>query len=227
MLFVFLHIYLNFSLPTLIFETLINTFLVPTAFFYYWFNSKMRGYYIMFALFFSWMGNLFLLVNLNPGFQKWIVFLFWLSNSIFFIQFIYFKREYFLREHVLGLIFYFSYLAVFLNHVYSSLGEMKLLALVHGLTTAVFGSFTVMQLFKKFNTTKLILFLGLLFLSVKDVMLTYNKRFFEEEFFSFPIPIFQLLGLFLLLGAFINLERREQEELYLRQNEEKFDKLVR
>ena len=104
---------------------------------------------------------------------------------------------------------------------------MKLLALVHGLTTAVFGSFSVMQLFKKFNTTKLILFLGLLFLSVKDVMLTYNKRFFEEEFFSFPIPIFQLLGLFLLLGAFINLERREQEELYLRQNEEKFDKLVR
>ncbi len=57
-------------------------------------------------------------------------------------------------------------------------------------------------------------------------MLTYNKRFFEEEVFSIPISIFQLLGLFLLIRAFINLERREQEKFYLRKYREKFDKLA-
>ena len=226
MLFFFLDMDLNFSLPPLTFETIINTLLVPSVFFYYWFNSKMKSNFILYALFFSWMGNLFLLINFNPEFQKWIVSSFWISNSLFFIQFINFKREYFFREHLLGLIFYFSYLIVFLTHVFSSLGEMKLLALVHGLTTAVFGSFTVMQLFKKTNTTKLILFLGVLFLSIKDVMLTYNKRFFEEEVFSIPISIFQLLGLFLLIRAFINLERRAQEKFYLRKYREKFDKLA-
>ena len=44
-------------------------------------------------------------------------------------------------------------------------------------------------------------------------MLTYNKKFFEEDFFSSYIIILQIVGLFLLIRAFINFEDVNMKQL--------------
>jgi len=44
-------------------------------------------------------------------------------------------------------------------------------------------------------------------------MLTYNKKFFEEDFFSSYIIILQIVGLFLLIRAFINFEDGNMKQL--------------
>ncbi len=53
------------------------------------------------------------------------------------------------KAHLLGLLFWGSYLAVFLNHVYTSLGDMKIHGIVFGLTLSAFGSIAIMELLGK------------------------------------------------------------------------------
>lgn len=195
------------------FDAFITILIVPAIIGYYWINSKIKRKDILFALFFCWIGNLFILFDLNASFQQWGVFSLWIMNLFFFIRFMDLNKMYFFREHILGLVFYFSYLIVFLNHVYSFLDDMKFHGIVYSFTSAIFGSFTLMLLLKNMNTTNFMFFFGLFLLSIKDVMLTYNKKFFEEDFFSSYIIILQIVGLFLLIRAFINFEDGNMKQL--------------
>jgi hypothetical protein len=50
------------------------------------------------------------------------------------------------------------------------------------------------------------LFIGLLVFSVRDVFLTYNKKYFNEDVFTFSIPLLHGLGFFIIIKAFLYFE---------------------
>ena len=50
------------------FDAFITILIVPAIIGYYWINSKIKRIDILFALFFCWIGNLFILFDLNASF---------------------------------------------------------------------------------------------------------------------------------------------------------------
>ena len=118
-----------------------------------------------------------------------------------------YQFKYYFNAHLLGLLFWGSYLVVFLNHVYSSLGNMKIHRVVYGVTLSAFGSIAVMEMLKKVSKKNIFLVLGLLIFSIRDVFLTYNKKYFNEEVFTFSIPILHGIGFFIIIKAFLYYEQ--------------------
>jgi len=84
---------------------------------------------------------------------------------------------------------------------------MKIHGVVYGVTLSAFGSIAVMEMLKKVSKKNIFLVLGLLIFSIRDVFLTYNKKYFNEEVFTFSIPILHGIGFFIIIKAFLYYEQ--------------------
>ena len=94
-----------------------------------------------------------------------------------------------------------------MNHVYHTLGAMRIHGLVYGITLSAFGSITIMELLKKASKRNFLLVIGLLIFSIRDVFLTYNKKYFNEDVFTFSIPILHGVGFLIIIEAFLYFEK--------------------
>ena len=180
--------------------------IILTLLLYYLICTKKKNSFILSAFFFIWLGDLLLLIEFSPVFLQWAVFFYWIMQLCLIGAYLEFSKEYSFKAHFLGLLFYGSYLLVFLSHVYYSLEEMIIHGLVYGLTLSLFGSFTVMHLLKSMSKQIFFLLIGLLVFSVRDVFLTYNKKYFNEDVFTFSIPLLHGLGFFIIIKAFLYFE---------------------
>lgn len=190
------------------FQYFIDVLIAPSLFAYYWSNTKGKNINLILAFNFLWAGDLLILFEQSVAYLKWGVFCYWVMQLFLIRNFFNYFRGYSFREHLLGILFYGAYLAVFLNHVYGALGDMRIHGVVYGFTLSFFGSFMIMELLKDYSKAKAYMTVGLFLFSIRDVLLTYNKRYFEEEFFTFPIPIFHAVGFFMLLKSFMLLENQ-------------------
>ena len=125
--------------------------IILTLLLYYLICTKKKNSFILSAFFFIWLGDLLLLIEFSPVFLQWAVFFYWIMQLCLIGAYLEFSKEYSFKAHFLGLLFYGSYLLVFLSHVYYSLEEMRIHGLVYGLTLSLFGSFTVMHLLKSMS----------------------------------------------------------------------------
>jgi hypothetical protein len=194
-------------------QFIIEPLIVPTLFIYYWVTTPERKTTFIGIFLFLWMGDLFILFENNSSFLKWGVFCYWMMLLFLSYNFFHYFKKYVLGAHLLGVLFYGSYLLVFLSHVYNSLGDMRIHGVIYGLTLSLLGSFTIMELLRQYTNAKALLTLGLLIFSVRDVLITYNKRYFEEDVFTYPIPILHALGFFMILKSFMWLEEINKENL--------------
>jgi hypothetical protein len=87
------------------------------------------------------------------------------------------------------------------------LGAMRIHGLVYGITLSAFGSITIMELLKKASKRNFLLVIGLLIFSIRDVFLTYNKKYFNEDVFTFSIPILHGVGFLIIIEAFLYFEK--------------------
>jgi|TARA_A200000159_G_scaffold155677_1_gene169737 hypothetical protein len=181
--------------------------IVPSILVYYLLSTKKRDPLILLGFLFVWVGDLLLLIELSPVFLQWAVFCYWLMQLCFIGVYRNYWKQYSSKAHLLGLLFWGSYLVVFLNHVYSSLGDMKVHGLVYGVTLSAFGSLAIMELLRKVSRKHIYLVLGLLVFSVRDVFLTYNKKYFNEDVFTFSIPILHGIGFFIIIKALLYFEQ--------------------
>jgi len=176
-------------------------------------NSPERKTTFIGIFLFLWLGDLLILFENNSSFLKWGVFCYWTVLLLLSYNFFQYFKKYVLGAHLLGVLFYGSYLLVFLSHVFNSLGDMRIHGVIYGLTLSLLGSFTIMELLRHYTKTKALLTIGLLIFSVRDVLITYNKRYFEEDMFTYPIPILHALGFFMILKSFMWLEEINKENL--------------
>jgi hypothetical protein len=190
---------------------IVEPLLIPSLFLYYLLSSKKRTTLVLFAFLFVWLGDVLLMIERSPIFLQLAVFFYWIMQLCFLAAFTKFWKLYSFKAHFLGLLIYGSYLAVFLNHVYASLGEMKLHGLVYGLTLSIFGSISIMNLLINASKKNYLLCIGILIFSIRDVFLTYNKKYFNEEVFTFSIPILHGIGFFLIIRAFLYFEEQQME----------------
>ncbi|MDA8948034.1 lysoplasmalogenase family protein [Flavobacteriaceae bacterium] len=186
--------------------------IIPSILIYYLISTKKKNPLLLIAIFFVWLGDLLLLIELSPAYLQWAVFFYWMMQLSFIVEYLKYFKGYTFRSHFLGLLFYGSYLVVFMNHVYGSLGEMKIHGLIYGVTLSAFGSVTIMNLLHTASKKNILLFIGLLIFSVRDVFLTYNKKYFNEDVFTFSIPILHGIGFFIIIQAFLYFEEDYYED---------------
>jgi len=62
-------------------------------------------------------------------------------------------------------------------------------------------------LLKKVSKRNFLLVIGLLIFSIRDVFLTYNKKYFNEDVFTFSIPILHGVGFLIIIEAFLYFEK--------------------
>ena len=191
-------------------QFLIEPLLAPLLFLYYWLNSPQRNAVIIAVLSFLWIGDLLILFENGASFLKWGIFCYWMMLLLLCYNFFHYFKGYTLGAHLLGVLFYGSYLLVFLSHVFDSLGDMRVHGVIYGLTLSMLGSFTIMELLGHYTKINVLMTLGILIFSVRDVLLTYNKRFFEEDVFTYPIPILHAIGFFMIMKSFMWLEEKKQ-----------------
>ena len=189
----------------------VEPLIIPSIFLYYLISSKKKSLMIFLAFLFVWMGDMFLMIELSPDFLKWAVFFYWIMQLCFFKLYSNYWKGYSFKAHFLGFLIYGSYFSVFLNHVYSSLGDMKLHGIIYGLTLSAFGSITIMNLLAKATMKNILLCFGILIFSIRDVFLTYNKKYFNEDFFTYSIPILHGIGFFIIISAFLHFEKQHLE----------------
>jgi hypothetical protein len=124
--------------------------IVPSILIYYLISSRKKNPLILLAFLFVWVGDLLLLIELSPVFLQWAVFCYWLMQLCFIGVYKNYLEGYSYKAHLLGLLFWGSYLAVFL---------------------------------------------------------TYNKKYFNEDVFTFSIPILHGIGFFIIIKAMLYFEQ--------------------
>ena len=191
-----------------LYQKFIEPLITPTLFIYYWVNSPEKSTSLITVFLFLWTGDLLLLFETSDLHLKWSVFCYFVVQIFLILHFFKYFKGYSLREHLLGVLLYGSYLVVFLNHVYISLDDMRIHGVVYGLTLSFLGSFTIMWLLKQYTKPIVLLTSGLFIFSIRDVLITYNKRYFEEEFFTFPVPLLHAIGFLLIVQSFLLLEQK-------------------
>ena len=67
-----------------------------------------------------------------------------------------------------------------------------------------------MNFFIQQSRLRFSLFWGIFLFSVRDVMLTYNKYYFNEDYFILGVDIFYVVGLYLILQYFKTTESEIQ-----------------
>ena len=84
---------------------------------------------------------------------------------------------------------------------------MKFHGIVYGLTLSAFESIAIMELLRKVSQKNFLLILKLLMFSARDVFLTHNKKYFNEDVFKFSIPILHGIGFFIIIKAMLYFEQ--------------------
>lgn len=100
------------------------------------------------------------------------------------------------------ILFFGAYLIIFFGHIYTYLEDMKFIGLTYGFTLSFLGCLSIMRFFQHQTWHRFSLFLGIFLFSERDVMLTYNKYFFHEDYFIVGIVVFYSTALFLVLNYF-------------------------
>lgn len=95
------------------FQYFIDVLIAPSLFAYYWLNTKGKNINLILAFTFLWAGDLLILFEQSDAYLKWGVFCYWVMQLFLIRNFFNYFRGYSFREHLLGILFYGAYLAVF------------------------------------------------------------------------------------------------------------------
>jgi len=140
------------------------------------------------------------------------VFCYWIVQLLIIKLIISKYRKHNLGAHLLGVLFYGSYIVVFLSHVYNSLGSMRVHGLIYGFTLSLLGSLMIMEFLKRYDKTIALMTTGLFVFSIRDVMLTYNKCYFENDFLHIQCQCYTHLDFFMIVRSFMWLELKTKHD---------------
>lgn len=192
-------------------QTITKMLMVPGVFWFYLSLDKNPSYLVQIALCFSWIGDGLYIFNPHAIYVKCTVISYFMMY-VFLIVKTHQSIKYFtFRYFIMGLLLFASYLAVFLNRVYVHLDDMKIYAIVYGLNTSYVGSLALMYFFQFQSKLRIFLFFGVLIYSMRDVMLTFNTKVFDREFFTIPVTITYAIALVLITLFFVNESHTKSE----------------
>ncbi|MFZ9263201.1 MAG: lysoplasmalogenase [Chitinophagaceae bacterium] len=179
--------------------------IVPLLGLTYYFSLNIKGGLlkdaIIWALFFSWLGDI-LLQKENLFVPGLICFLTAHIFYIFFFAHTSSEKTSFFKLRPVMLIAVLAYLIEFMHLLWPSLGAMKIPVLIYGITISTMLSAAIWQYQKLNDRTALYLIIGATMFVTSDSILAINK--FSYPFSSagiFIMSTYILAQLFIVLGA--------------------------
>ena len=176
-----------------------------SLFWYYFVNTKTLNKLFVAGLFFSLLGDVFLL---GKGELYFILGLgFFLIAHIFYIIMVS-KQLVKLQLKSLGLAI-IPYLMVFvllLNLLYESLGTMKIPVIIYAITISVFGTTSLLLFLQKKTNTNLLLVIGVLIFITSDSILAINLFYKPQPFYPLLIMMTYVLAQFLICKFVLKLK---------------------
>ncbi len=189
----FLGIY--FKNQTLIYVA--KPLIIVSLFWYYSVHTKTLNKLFVAGLFFSFLGDVFLL---GKGELYFIVGLgFFLAAHVFYIIMV-LKHIAKVKMNQL-LIASIPYLMIFLlllNLLYESLGTMKIPVIAYAMTISVFGTISLLLFLQKKTKTNLLLVIGVLVFITSDSILAINLFHKPQPFYPLLIMVTYVLAQFLI-----------------------------
>jgi len=176
-------------------------FLIPLFGGLFWETLK-RGQSLMLALLFCWVGDVLLLHDTNHLLQILSVSSYLMAQFLFIDVLLKRINVFSGSSFFMGILFFGAYLIIFFSHIYSYLEDIKFIGLAYGFTLSFLGCLSIMRFFQHQTWKRFSLFLGVLLFSGRDVMLTYNKYFFDYDYFILGIGLTYPIALFFILAYF-------------------------
>ena len=183
--------------------------IVPILFLLFW-NLLKTNLSLSIALFFCWLGDLFLLHDVNHTIQILGVSSYMMAHFFLIESLLKRIKKFSLISFMMGVLFFGAYLMVFFSNILSCLKDMKFIGIAYGLVLGFLGCLSIMNFFIHQSRLQFSLFGGIFLFSVRDVMLTYNKYYFNEDYFILGVDIFYVVGLYLILQYFKTTESEIQ-----------------
>ena len=183
-------------------ELIAKPFIIISLMAIYLTSVKNKNYWFLAALFFSFLGDVFLLDN-NDMFLFGIA-AFLITQLIYIkiiIGYLYHSSKSQKLQAILPFAIYFVLLIYLLI---DNLGEYLIPVLVYGLTISVFGIVSLLNyIINKSQTSKLLLFGAFLFIA-SDSMIAFDRFYESKGFYSVLIMITYILAQYLICKYMIS-----------------------
>lgn len=200
----FIGIYFEYQLVIYIAKPL----LMVSLFWYYNLNTETINKLFVYGLFFSFLGDVFLL---GKGELFFILGLASFLIAHFF--YIFMVAKMLSKVKPMQLLFAsipFILLFIFLlNILYDSLGAMKIPVIIYALTISVFGIVSLLLHLQKKVGYSIILLIGVLFFITSDSILAINLFHFQQSYFPLLIMFTYVTAQFLICSFVLKLNTKK------------------
>ena len=159
--------------------------IILTLFVLYYFSAEQRNNWYLLALFFSFLGDVFLL-DKNGYFLLGIGS--FLITQILFIKLIISQLEKVRIHHfIITLLPFVVYFTVLISIIQENLTEFMIPVVIYGITISFFGMVSLLNYFIDKSKRSLVLLIGVVLFIASDSMIALNK--FHEPRILYPVAI--------------------------------------
>jgi len=182
----------------------VKPLLMITLFWYYKSKTTIVNKWFVLGLFFSFLGDVFLL---GKGELFFILGLasFLIAHLFYITMVVKLLVKTTVKEIVSVSISYVIIFILLLNLLYEHLGGMKIPVIIYALVISVLGTVSLLLFVQRKTDTYLLLVLGVFIFIVSDSVLAINMFYQKEAFFSLVIMITYVLAQFLICSFVLKL----------------------
>ncbi|MFK5981689.1 MAG: lysoplasmalogenase [Flavobacteriaceae bacterium] len=182
--------------------------LMISLFWYYKINTENINKFFVYGLFFSFLGDVFLL---GKGELFFILGLasFLIAHLFYIMMVVKLLVKTTIKEVVSVSIPYVIIFILLLNLLYEHLGGMKIPVIIYALVISVFGTVSLLLFIQKKTDVYLVLVMGVFVFIVSDSVLAINMFYQKEAYFSLVIMLTYVLAQFLICSFVLKLNTKK------------------
>ncbi len=186
---------------------IVKPLLMLSLFWYYKANTTNVNKWFVLGLFFSFLGDVFLL---GKGELFFILGLasFLIAHLFYIIMVLKLLVKTTVKEVFSVSIPYLLIFILLLNLLYEHLGGMKIPVIIYALVISVFGTVSLLLFVQKKTDTFLLLVMGVFIFIVSDSVLAINMFYQKEAYFSLVIMLTYVLAQFLICSFVLKLDAK-------------------
>jgi len=183
---------------------IVKPLLMISLFWYYKANTTNVNKWFVLGLFFSFLGDVFLL---GKGELFFILGLasFLIAHLLYITIVVKLLVKTTLKEVISVSIPYVLIFILLLNLLYEHLGGMKIPVIIYALVISVFGTVSLLLFIQKKTDAFLVLVMGVFIFIVSDSVLAINMFYQKEAYFSLVIMLTYVLAQFLICSFVLKL----------------------
>lgn len=181
--------------------------LMITLFWYYYSNTKQLNKYFVLGLFFSFLGDLFLL---GTG-EVYFIFglLFFLIAHVFYIimvlRLIPARKP---KDFIMASVPFLLLFLVLMNVLFAGLGSMKIPVIIYAMTISFFGVVSLVLYLETKTKISLLLLVGVLIFISSDTILALNLFYKTQLFYPLLIMMTYVLAQYLICRFVLKLNQQ-------------------